>query len=86
MYIMHYPRSTRGMSTLTLSSLLAREKALNMLIAFSASACSDIVTKAKPFDMRLTISWTRTTDVTVPACANKVLISSSVVDLFRFPT
>jgi hypothetical protein len=57
-----------------------------MLIALSASACVGMATKAKPFDSPLPFSLTRSTEETVPAVANKVLISSYVDSNIHFIT
>src|SRR5512143_782178 len=57
-----------------------------MLMAFSASTESAIVTKAKPLESPLSRSLITSTALTAPACVKRVLSSSSVVDLARFPT
>src|SRR5512143_3537632 len=57
-----------------------------MLIAFWASTWLVISTNPKPFDVPVSRSVITAADTTVPACANNVRSSSSVVVYDRFPT
>lgn len=75
-----------GLATLTLSLLSCKSYSLNMVMALSASAAVGMETNAKPFERPVPLSMTSSTDETLPAVANKVLISSCVVSLLRLPT
>ena len=64
-------RSSRGRASFTVNARPSTVLPLNSLTAFVASSSEDIVTKAKPRDLPVNLSWISMTSCTVPAPAKR---------------